>query len=70
MKSTHFGACLGLARDRLIRLGWATPASPNQFLRFLVFSRRFFLHHISEQQCFWGCRLRCIDVPSFQLRFL
>ena len=35
MKSTHFGACLGLARDRLIRLGWATPASPNQFLRFL-----------------------------------
>ena len=49
--------------DRLIRLGGATPASPNQFLRFLVFSRRFFLHHISEQQCFWGCRLRCIDVP-------
>ena len=32
---------LRLVRDCLIRLGWATPASPNQFLRFLVFSRRF-----------------------------
>ena len=42
MKSTHFGACLGLARDRLIRLGWATPASPNQFLRFLVFRHSLF----------------------------
>ena len=41
MKSTHFIACLvgrlRLVMDRLIRLGWATPASPNQFLRFLVF---------------------------------
>ena len=42
MKSTHFGACLGLARDRLIRLGWATSASPNQFLRFLFFSHSLF----------------------------
>ena len=31
-----------LARDRLIRLGWATPASPNQFLRFLVFRHSLF----------------------------
>ena len=36
MKSTHFGACLGLARDRLIRLGWVTPASPNRFICSLV----------------------------------
>ena len=33
---------LRLVRDRLIRLGWTTPASPNQFLRFLVFSHSLF----------------------------
>ena len=42
MKITHFGACLGLAGDRLIRLGWATAASPNHFSAFwfsgIVFS--------------------------------
>ena len=46
MKSTHFIACLvgrlRLVRDRLIRLGWATPASPNLFLRFLGFSHSLF----------------------------
>ena len=54
MKSTHFGACLGLAGDRLIRLGWATPASPNQFLRFLVFSHSLFYFRRAATAQFFG----------------
>ena len=54
MKSTHFGACLGLARDRLIRLGWATPASPNQFLRFLGFSHSLFCFRRTATAQFFG----------------
>ena len=34
MKSTHFGACLGLARDRLIRLGWRPLRAPTNFSAF------------------------------------